>query len=232
MITISKAGTATVMADTHMLKLLSWLSPAFPIGGFAWSSGLETACKSEAIFDAASLETWITTGLQHGFMRQDVILLGVTWDCAKESADGLAEVNETALALAGSLERYEETTSLGAAFARSAAPWRDNKTASLPDPLAYPVAVGTIARENGIPKDQAVTAYLHAVVSAQIQAALRLFPLGQAKAMSLQKSLEGAIVATAAFAEGATLDDLGSAAIMMDIAGMKHETLQSRIFRS
>ncbi|MEO0545458.1 MAG: urease accessory UreF family protein [Pseudomonadota bacterium] len=220
------------MADTHMLKLLSWLSPAFPVGGFAWSGGLEAACKLEAVLDQASLETWIVTGLQHGFMRQDAILQGVAWDFATESADRLAEVNDTALALAGCLERYEETASLGAAFAQSAAPWRNSNAASLPDPLAYPIAVGAIARENGIPKDQAVTAYLHAAVSAQIQAALRLFPLGQAKAMSLQKRLEGAILATAAFAEGGTLDDLGSAAIMMDIAAMKHETLQSRIFRS
>ncbi|MEM1039652.1 MAG: urease accessory UreF family protein [Pseudomonadota bacterium] len=220
------------MADTHMLKLLSWLSPAFPVGGFAWSSGLETACKSGAIFDAASLETWIATSLQRGFIQQDAILLGVAWDFAGESVDGLADVNDTALALAGSLERYQETTSLGAAFAQSAVPWRNSNSASLPDPLAYPVAVGAIARENGIPKDQAMTAYVHAAVSAQIQAALRLFPFGQAKAMSLQERLESAILETAAFASGATLDDLGSAAILMDIAAMKHETLQSRIFRS
>jgi len=223
-----RTATATRMVEASLIKLMTLLSPTFPVGGFAWSGGLEAACQGGSVNDAQSLEDWLLTGLRQGTMRQDAILLGTAWDAAGHPEP----INEMALALAGSAERYQETTSLGTAFAEAAGPWRGSTAYALPDPVAYPIALGVVASENTIPKEQAIIAYLHSAISAQIQAALRLFPLGQTTAMAVQRGLEGPITSLAEVAARSTLDDLGSAAILMDIAAMKHETLTSRIFRS
>jgi len=232
---IMSLATAVRMSDRAWLKLISLLSPTFPVGGFSWSGGLEFACSSGAVNDASSLQAWLSTSLDHGVLHQDAIFVSVAWDTFNEPK----HVNETALSLAGSAQRYQETTSLGAAFLKAAQPWRDQQASPFlfaatgtHNPVAYPVAVGVVARENTADKSSTITAYLHAVVSAQLQAALRLFPLGQTKAMETQQALENAITDTSARTAGASLDDLGSAAIMMDIAAMKHGTMNARIFRS
>ena len=71
------------MTDAAALqKLLTWLSPAFPVGAFAWSAGLETAIAERRVSDATSLEDWIGGTLKHGGMRTDAIVLAHAWHIA------------------------------------------------------------------------------------------------------------------------------------------------------
>jgi urease accessory protein len=56
------------------LPLLIWLSPAFPVGAFAYSHGLEWAYEAGDVTDAASLQAWLTDLLEHGAARNDGIL--------------------------------------------------------------------------------------------------------------------------------------------------------------
>ncbi len=63
-------------------------------------------------------------------------------------------------------------------------------------------------------------------------AGVRLVPLGQTDGQIAVAALEDAVLATAAEAADATLDDLGSAALMLDIASARHETQYTRLFRS
>ncbi len=88
------------------------------------------------------------------------------------------------------------------------------------------------AGQHGIALSDTLAAFLHALVSQMVQAALRLFPLGQDAAAGLLAELEPDILQAADAASTATLDDLGSAAPVMDIAAMRHATLDSRTFRS
>lgn len=212
---------SAVMKD--LLTLTQWLSPAFPVGAFAFSHGLETAIHEERVPDAAGLEAWLLDLLQHGSGRSDVVLLAAAF----LEAD-LAEVQAQALAFQPSLERREETVQLGAAFCRTV---RDVWGADLPD-LAYPVAVGRAAALRQIAVEDAAAVYAQSFVSNLVSAAVRLVPLGQTEGQAVLARLQDACVALGQAAPDFTLDDLASAAFLSDIQAMRHETLCPRIFQS
>ena len=207
-------------------KLTAWLSPAYPVGAFAFSHGLEQAVAAGDIVDAATAANWIETCLRHGSGRNDAILLAQAWKAA-DRADVL-EVNALACALAASSERFVETTMQGAAFMRTTgAVWDSDKT-----PLAYPVAVGSEAKRHGIGLEPTLSLYLHAFVGNLVSACVRLVPLGQTEGQQITASLFGAMDAVAVEAGQATLDDIGGCAFRSDLASMAHETKYSRLFRS
>ena len=129
-----------------------------------------------------------------------------------------------------SKERHLETTAQGSAFLKAASAW--GKVPDLPKNCPLPVAVGSVAASYKVELRDTLVAYLHAYVSNQIHAALRLMKLGQQTGVELLAELEPCIIKVAEAASQTTLDDLGSTAFMADICAMQHEQLQSRMFRS
>ncbi len=214
-----------------LLRLMAWLSPAFPIGGFAYSGGLERAVHDRLVRDAAGLSAWLTALLGHGALWTDGVLLAEAWRCHAEQA-ALAEVAELGLALAGSAERYAETLSLGRGFASAATAWPSAVLDALPRDVPLPVAVGALAAAHGIGVEQVLAAYLHAAISQAVSAAIRLGVCGQAEGLTVLAGLEPAVGVFAARGPTLTLDDLGSAAVQGEIASLRHETQHSRLFRS
>jgi urease accessory protein len=205
-----------------LLRLLTWLSPAFPIGGFAYSAGLEWAVEAGTVTNEATLTAWLQDALAHGALRTDAILLRL----AHQGAD----VSELGITLATTAERRAETTAQGSAFILAAAAWPGADWSETATP--YPAAVGKLAAAHNIPEDDTALSYLHAATAAQISAAIRLIPLGQAAGLRVQAALEPAILETLAETQGAGLDSLGTAAWGADIAAMRHETQYTRLFRS
>jgi urease accessory protein len=212
-------------------RLLTWLSPAFPVGAFAWSAGLETAISERRVTDSGSLRNWIEGALAHGALRADAILLAHAHR-SDGAAAALAELAEYCLALTASVERRRETLLTGDAFVIAARAWPSPILAQLPDPCPYPVAVGAIAAAHGIALEDTLLGLVTAAVHAQISVAVRLVPLGQTDGLSVMAALETRIVALAAEAAGASLDDIGGIGYAADLAQMRHETLEPRIFRS
>jgi urease accessory protein len=220
------------MIDTAALqRLLTWLSPAFPVGSFAWSQGLETAIADGRVADSASLKDWIGGSLAHGGLRTDAIVLAQAHAGYRDAAR-LGEIAELALALTAASERLLETTLTGETFGIAARAWPSDVFARLPQPCPYPVAVGAIAAAQEIRLEAALIGYLTAVAHAQVSVAVRLVPLGQAAGLQVMAGLETAIAVSAMAAANASLDDIGGIAYAADIAQMRHETLGTRIFRS
>jgi urease accessory protein len=220
------------MSDTTPLqRLLTWLSPAFPVGGFAWSQGLETAIADCRVTEAGTLRDWITGTLSHGALRTDAILLAEAHRTCTNAAR-LADLADFALALTASSERRLETTLTGEAFANAARAWPADVFTRLPDPCPYPIAVGAIAGGHDIAIRDATAAYLTAAVHTQISDAVRLVPLGQTAGLQVMAALEPEVTALAVAAASATLDDIGTSGYAADIAQMRHETQPVRIFRS
>ena len=218
------------------LPLLVWLSPAFPVGAFAYSHGLEWAVEDKIVTDAATLAAWLDDLVAHGAIRSDAVLLAAAWRAVDVAA--AAEVNELALALAPSRERLLETAAQGTAFLRAvAAAWPATSIAALATALgegdiAYPVAVGAAAAAHRLALRPTIEAFALAALGNLVSAALRLGPIGQSEAQAIIARLCPAVAALADFAEAATLDDLGTCAFRSDIAAMRHETQYSRLFRS
>jgi len=215
------------------LPLLIWLSPAFPIGAFAYSHGLEWAVEAGDIDDGASLRLWLEDLTRHGSLRNDALLLAAAWRAAPHDGE-LDAINALALALAPSAERYLEISAQGNAFARAVAqawPCPALERLAARD-VAYSVGLGVAAAETAIALEATLAGFALAAHGNLISAALRLGTIGQSEALTLTAALLPGLQELARFAADATLDDLGGCAFRSDIASLRHETQYSRLFRS
>jgi urease accessory protein len=212
------------------LRLLAWLSPAFPTGAYAYSHGIEWAVESGDISDGPSLHAWVADIIAAGAGRSDAILLRHAFRAAS-NPDALAEVAQIATATATSRERQLETLNQGAAFLAAAKPWHPIHLHALPQ-LPYPVAVGALAAAHHLDEATVTAAYLQAIAANFISAAVRLVPLGQSTGLQVLADLEPTILAVLIGTAAATLDDLGGFCLHSDIAAMRHETQYTRLFRT
>ena len=211
-----------------LLRLMAWLSPAFPTGGFAYSHGLEWAVEAGDIKDGETLREWLTDVVTLGSGRSDTILLRHAHRAASDPA-ALCDIVSLANACAPARERRDEALNQGRAFQLAVLPWTST---NLPEDAPYSVAIGTAAGTQGVPEDDTAAAYLQAFVTSLISAAVRLVPLGQTAGLKVLAALETTILATAAETKAATLDDVGGCAFRSDLAAMRHETQYTRLFRS
>jgi urease accessory protein len=230
------------MSELALYRLLSWLSPAYPVGSFTHSSGLEWAIADGLIRDRSELENWIGELLACGSAHNDAILFVHGF---RISATGdhkaFGDLVELTAALHPSRERWLEATAQGAAFHRIAclAAYCDEYhrlTAGTEHSLCYAIAVAALAQTHDIPLQSALTAYVHAVVANLVSAAQRLIPLGQTDGQIAIAALEPAVhhlVSHAiTFSDGDPFDQLGSATLLADFATMAHETQYTRLFRT
>ena len=222
--------TPTIMTDNiALIRLMTWLSPAFPVGGFNYSHGLEQAVADGLVHDRTSLQVWLEALLGAGSAWNDLVLLAQAWRLATAGED-LSEIADLAEALAGSRERHLETINQGTAFLLAATVWDVAPPTGLGKTVALPVAVGALSGASGLPLETTLGAFLLAFVTNQLQVAQRLLPIGQSGAVAVQSNLEALIAKTAMRAENSGLDDLGSMTFNAEIAALKHETLATRIF--
>jgi urease accessory protein len=217
---------------------MAWLSPAYPVGAFSYSGGIEWAVESGDIKDAETLKRWLAVMIAEGGAFCDaVFFVHAHRAAATVDDDRLRAVAELASAFAPSKERHLETTAQGAAFIEATraawpSPALDRLAAAWTGPVAYPVAVGVAAAGHRIPLDPALRAFLHAVTTNLISAGVRLVPLGQSDGQRVLAALEPVVEATARRALVTSLDDVGSAAMRADLASLLHETQYTRLFRS
>ncbi len=221
-----------------LYRLMTWLSPAYPVGAFSYSSGIEWAVEAGDINDAETLRRWIDVMLSAGAGLSDGIFFSHAYRAVTGGDDAaLIEVAELAAAFAPTRERFHETTAMGRAFLEvTQAAWPCPAFARLQQlwtgPVAYPIAVAAACSGHGVPLGSALHAFVTAVSSNWVSAGIRLVPLGHTDGQRILKTLEPAIMATAERALTAQVEDLGSAAFRADIASARHETQYTRLFRS
>jgi urease accessory protein len=233
--------TRTAMTDAEaaaLYRLMTWLSPAFPVGGFSYSSGIEWAVEAGDITDASSLTDWLAAVLTDGSGLCDGVFLAHAHRAVAADDDrALRQAAELAAAFVPSRERQLETTTQGRAFIEIArAAWDcdglAHAIAQCDGAITYPVAVGIVSAAHAIPLEPSLHAFLHALVSNWISAGSRLIPLGQTDSQRVLAALEQTVAETAKRALAARLDDLGSATFRADLASLHHETQYTRLFRS
>jgi urease accessory protein len=219
------------LRKSTLLRLMTLLSPSFPVGGFAYSSALEQAVADQLVADSVTLGSWLRAIVQNGALWNDAVLLAESHRMVCRDAP-LSDVADLAESLAGSKERHLEQQNLGGAFIDAVMASGLRLPTALGSRTAYPVAVGAIAAAQELDLESALGAFLHAFVSNQIQCAIRLGATGQNGGVALLAGMEPLILDTAKRAHLSTLDDLGASSMMADISAMRHETLYSRIFRT
>ena len=221
----------TITGQVHMptnieaqhLTIQQWMSPAFPVGAFAYSHGLEWAIETGRVRNDIDLYDWLVDLLNHGSAKTDATFVSLSYQ-----DQDYAKLNVQALALCPSQERIMETTHQGDAFCKVL---RDVWGAAMPD-LALPVAIGMAAKLQGLDRRITVSSYLHAFCSNLVSAAVRLVPLGQTQGQKVLMDLAPAILTTTNYALSAQNHDLWSNCILSDVASMRHETQSPRIFKT
>ena len=208
--------------SASLARLMSWLSPVFPTGGFAYSAGLERAVRDDVVGDEASLQAWLTTLLTRGSFWNDAVLTAAAY----RGEEGVAEL---AAALAPTTERYHETLDQGAAFVDAVRAWG---LSALSRDLPLPVALGKACRAASIPLEEALTASLQTQINNQLQAAIRLSLIGQSGAARIMAALEPLSIEAAKQATNSNLKTLGGSAFLADIMSARHETQEPRLFMS
>lgn len=206
------------------LTLTQWLSPAFPVGAFTYSHGLEAAVHAGWITDAASLGAWLEDLVTLGSAHTDALFVAAAYHAAQP----LRDLDATARAFAPSAERLREACEQGRTLAAILDPVWGTRLAG----LTYPVALGAAAAHEALDLDLTLTLFLQGVVTNLTAAAQRLAPIGQTAAQALIRDLAPRVCETARSLHDGDLACLASAAFLSDIAAMRHETQHARIFRS
>ncbi|NNL17852.1 MAG: urease accessory protein UreF, partial [Boseongicola sp.] len=204
--------------------LTHWLSPVFPVGGYAYSQGLETAIATKEVFDAPSLTDWLETVLIDGSGQADAVLL----TAAMAPDADFHSLNAWAEALSPSAERWQETIEQGTAFTRAVNHLQEKSEPS----VALPIAVGRAAMGLGLPTERVAALYLQAMIATLVTGAVRHIPLGQGEGQSVISGLMQTILQVARDARGKGPEDIRSAAFGADRASILHETQETRIFRT
>jgi urease accessory protein len=227
------------MGADPLYRLLAWLSPAYPIGAFSYSHGVETAVEEGFIKDRASLVTWLESVLLLGTGVVDGALFAAAWRTAEaEDWPSFDAIAERAAAWRGTSEMALESRQQGGSFlsiTRTAWPHAslDGVHERLAGALSLPVAVALAAAAHGIVLDRALEGYLHAFTANLISAAVRTVPLGQSDGQIALAALEPAVrQATEAALAVTSLDEVGTATPLLDWCSLRHETQYTRLFRS
>lgn len=236
--TTTTMSTPEPLSSAALRRLLLWLSPSFPVGSFSYSHGLERAIEDGDVVDRATLLAWVKEVLRHGTGRADLILMAQGWRAASAGdLSTLTYLADLAIAMSISAERRLETVAQGEAFLRATrSAWPHpllEPTAAIRDAeVAYPLAVGAVAAVHGVPLAPTASAFLASFAASLVSAGVRLIPLGQTDALKILAELDATIERLAGGARRLTLDDLGGATFRADIAAMRHETQETRLFRS
>jgi len=239
-IAMADPGAHEVLTGAGLYRLMSWLSPGFPVGAFSYSHGIETAVERGLVKDRATLEDWIAGMLEFGAGASDALLFRAAHEAIDDQTLGV--VIELGDAWRSTAELAHESAAQGEAFLTAAhAAWplpairQCRSVASAIDrPVAYAVAVG--AATSGLPLAIALGAFLQAIAANLVSAGVRLIPLGQTQGQIAIAHLGPVVASATASALAGSIDDLprrlGGAALMVDLTSMLHEVQYTRLFRT
>lgn len=208
------------MVELERLRLTQILSPAFPIGTFAHSQGLEWAIASGRVRTGADLQDWIAAVIADGSGKSDAIFISLA---RREGADlaTLAALYEAYLPAAG---RGLEAAELGRGF----------QTLTDPDAplLPYALAIGRATASLAVPEAEVLALYLQSLAAQLISVAVRFMPLGQTAGQRALSALAPVIIDTARACTGAGAEALTTFTPGADMAAMAHATMETRVFRT
>lgn len=219
-----------------LLSLLHLASPVLPVGGFAYSQGLEWAIEDGVVCNPASAYAWIRDCLCHGMARQELVL----WRSCHNAMmcndhRSLSILNDRILALKETSELRLEALQMGQSLALLFPLWDD--TGRLPSMVlelkwTYPAAFAALCAVAGIDESAGMTCYAWTWTENQVLAAVKHVPLGQTEGQRILRALRSDIGDAVQIAQQLTLDEIGTAMLGVAIASARHETQYSRLFRS
>jgi urease accessory protein len=223
------------------LALLQFTDGLFPAGGFAHSLGLETYVQDGMVSDRAGLETFVTAHLEGSAGPADAVAVALAvrlavaddvagWVALDARVEAMKAVPELR---AASRQMGRQTLRVAAALGPDAfLAALDRAVADGLTPGHHPVAFGAALGRAGVEPELAAGAYLYSTAALLVGAALRLLPLGQLDGQRTLAAMRSRIARLAATAATASADDMWSFNPGLELAAIRHATLDARLFRS
>lgn len=222
-------------AQLANLRLWQLISPALPVGAYAYSGGLESALELGWLADADAVQQWIGGLLQHSLGCLDIPVLQRCyrgWE--NEDRPQVAYWSGLLLAARESAELQAEDRHLGRALATllsdldvsEAVPYRQD------DQAAFVSMLALAGVKWQVPLEQLAAGLLWSWSENQVAAAIKLMPLGQTAGQKMLLNISGLIPAVVATGLALQDDEIGALAPGLGIASALHETQYSRLFRS
>ena len=220
-----------------LLRLQTWLSPTFPIGAYSYSHGLEWAVEAGHVDSRDSLIDWLDADLCYGSSRNEAIFFSHAYrHTVDDDPAKLVQVAELASASRGTSEfALESSQQAAACLATLRKTWPDpvlDFLTSMELALTPAVVLGVRLATEEIPMNLALPAFLHSYIANLVSAGIRLIPLGQTDGQFAVAELERSVLSACGHAFGASLDEIGSAGVNVELASIWHETQYTRLFRS
>ena len=222
-----------------LLAVLHLCDSLFPIGGFGYSDGLETATAAGLVQTPADLQTWLDACLVEVVGRRDGPAALRAWSAFdRRDWEALSELDEEITAIRPSSAARRSSRAMGH---RLLTTWKtfhpDRRLEHLLDvgrlkPLgpALPIAFGCVCAAAGVAIRDAGSAFAYTRLASTTSAALRLMRIGQTEAHArLAEVLERVPVVVDAMTTRARLESFAPA---MDVSAMSQQYLHSRLFRS
>ncbi len=223
--------------NAGLYQLLTWTSPSYPTGAFSYSHGLEWAVEAGAVDDVKTLVEYVDAVLARGGGWIDAVLFARAYEGAQDARQ-FDDIAELAAAFRGSSETALESQQQGAAFLLVTCrawphPLLDAFVTRHGDqPIAHSIAMALACAAHGISLPIALCAWLHSIAANLVSAGVRLVPLGQTYGQIATAQLASRIAAIADRALVTPINELGSAAPLLELCSIQHETQYTRLFRS
>ncbi|MDB2410746.1 urease accessory protein UreF [Pseudomonadales bacterium] len=233
--------SASTMTDASLLRLLQLSSATLPVGGYAFSHGLEWAVDAQWLSTSDDVIDWLAVQLTESVATLDLpILQRQCLALSQDDMNALIEWNRYILACRESYELRLTDTALADAMIRllkGLSIGSDlfvslNKTINEPHQISYVTPFAIAINHWRIPSHHAALGYVWAWLENQIAAATKLTLFGQ---LTAQKALDVLIpVAEDAVNQSLLISDdaIGTSLPGLAMASSHHETQYSRLFRS
>lgn len=233
------AETTSIAPDLQpsgiqLVRLMHLSSVSLPVGGFAFSHGLEYAIETGWIRKAPQVAEWVREQLHLGLCQTDVPILKRVMACCglPDEETQLRDLNDLILACRETKELRLTDTAMGEALVRLMNSLGLEQPFESAEDVSFVVLFGIAASRWSIDYSSAANGFLWSWLENQIAASTKLVPLGQTQAQQLLVELQPELTAAIRAADKIEEDDIGAGLPGLAIASSKHEHMYTRLFRS
>ncbi len=224
---------AITTTDSALLRLMQLSSVRLPVGGYAFSQGLEFAIERGWVSNTQQVSEWLEQQLLYSVAQTDLPLLKLAMIAAEaDDQKGLLQCNDLALACRETRELRLTDSAMGEAMNRLLVSLGISQPLPTSGELSFVVLFGIAAQNWQIDYPTSALGFLWSWLENQVAAATKLVPLGQTQAQQLLGELQPLLPQAISRADAVTDDEIGSGLQGLAIASAGHETQYSRLFRS
>lgn len=225
---------------TRLVRVLQFGDSMFPVGGFAFSCGVESAIQTGIVADAATLHAFTRTAVEQAARGDGIALIAAHRAAVAGDTEALIGVDEEVYARKLSDETRTMSTRLGKKLTEMGAhvigapllhEWRACIEGSR-TPGCYPVALATTFAAQGLPALDAFVVHQSALAATILSAALRLMKVSHVQTQAILFELNARTEAAYEIAAAAQLSDMSGFAPLIEILAAVHASAHVRLFMS